>query len=191
MILYHSLPALPIPGKEGLHIFSEYFSREQATDILRWTLYSILFLLVMLVQTIVLPQIKVTGITLCVVPICLVCISVQEGAERGTLFALIASIIFCLSGISEGPIYIALLSLIAALSGAICDNYYTRSFIPALVLSMMGLTICEGLVFLFRVSTTGTDGTLWHTVLLPVILLSLLAFPLIYLGAWAISRIGR
>ena len=45
--------------------------------------------------------------------------------------------------------------------------------------------------FLFRVNTTGTDPALWQTVLLPQIMVSLLAFPLFYLGAWAISRIAR
>ena len=179
------------PGKEGPTIFSDLFSREQLTGILRWTLYSVLFLLTMLIQTIVLPQIKLTGITLCIVPIGIVCVAVREGAEKGALFALITGLIFCLSGISEGPLYIVLFTLSAALSGAICDSYYTRSFFPGLVLSLMSLALCEGLVFLFRVSTAGTDGALWHTVLLPAILLSLLAYPLIYLSAWAISRIGR
>jgi len=145
----------------------------------------------MLLQTIVFPQIRLAGITLCAVPTCAVCVAVREGAERGTLFALLAGVVFCLSGVSEGPLYIVLLSLTAALAGTICDNFYTRSFVPALVLSLMGLTICEGLVFLFRVNTAGTDAALWHTVLLPEILLSTLAFPLFYLSAWGISRIGR
>ena len=58
-------------------------------------------------------------------------------------------------------------------------------------LSLMALLFCETAVFLFRVNTTGTDAALWHTVLLPMIMVSLLAFPLFYLGAWAISRIAR
>ena len=177
--------------KGEIAIFSELFSRHQLTEFLRWTLYAVLFLAAMLLQTIVFPQIKLTGITLCVVPTCVACVAVREGAERGTLYAILTGVLFCLSGVSEGPLYIVLLALTAALAGAICDNFYTRSFVPALVLSLMGLAICEGLVFLFRVNTAGTDAALWHTVLLPEILLSALAFPPFYLGAWAISRIGR
>lgn len=150
-----------------------------------------LYLVALLLQTIVLPQMRLTGITLSVIPICIACVAVREGAERGTFFAIIASLIFCLSGASDGPLYIVLLSLTAALAGAICDNFYTRSFVPALVLSFMGLVLCETVVFLFRVNTTGTDIALWQTVLLPQIMVSLLAFPLFYLGAWAISRIAR
>lgn len=145
----------------------------------------------MLLQTIVLPQVKLSGITLSVIPVCIACVAVREGAERGTLFAIITSVIFCLSGVSDGPLYIVLLSLSAALAGSVCDNFYTRSFVPALVLSLMSLLLCETAVFLFRVNTTGTDPSLWHTVLLPQIMVSLLAFPLFYLGAWAISKIAR
>lgn len=145
----------------------------------------------MLLQTVVFPQIRLQGITLCAVPTCVACVAVREGAERGTLYAILTGVVFCLSGVSEGPLYIVLLALTAALAGTICDNFYTRAFVPALVLSLMGLTICEGLVFLFRVNTAGTDIALWHTVLLPEILLSILVFPLLYLCAWAISRIGR
>ena len=145
----------------------------------------------MLLQTIVLPQMRFFEFTLSLIPVCLVCISVREGAEKGTFFAILAGLVFCLSGISDGPLYLALFSVSAALAGAVCDNFYTRSFVPALVLSLMALILCETVVFLFRVNTTGTDPALWHTVLLPMIMVSLLAFPLFYLGAWAISRIAR
>lgn len=145
----------------------------------------------MLLQTIVLPQMRFFEFSLSFIPVCLVCIAVREGAERGTFFAILAGLVFCLSGISDGPLYLVLFSVSAALAGAVCDNFYTRSFVPALVLSLMALLFCETAVFLFRVNTTGTDAALWHTVLLPMIMVSLLAFPLFYLGAWAISRIAR
>ena len=83
------------------------------------------------------------------------------------------------------------LTLSAVLAGALCDRYYTRSFVPALLLSLLGLTICEGLAFLFRIYIGVVAPALWQTVLLPKILLSVLDFPLFYLGAWAVSRIGR
>ena len=159
--------------------------------ILKWSLYAVLFLFAVLVQTIVLPRIPIGGIALCVIPTCVACVAVQEGAERSVLFALLASTVYCLSGADCGPIYIVTLTLTAALSGAVCDHFYTRTFVPALVLSLMGLPICEGTAFLFRVYIGTVAGALWQTVLLPEILFSVLAYPLFYLGAWAVSRIGR
>lgn len=158
---------------------------------MKWTLYGVLFLLAMLVQAIVAPRITIGGIALCTVPTCIVCISVQEGVEKSALFALLAGTLFCLSGVDCGPLYIITLTLSSVLAGALCDRYYTRSLIPALLLSLLGLTICEGVVFLFRAYIGSVAIGLWQTVLLPEILLSILGFPFFYLGAWAVSRIGR
>ena len=145
----------------------------------------------MLLQTIVLPKMTIGGIALCVVPTCVVCVAVQEGAERAALFTLLASAVYCLSGADCGPIYIVTLTLTAALAGSVCDHFYTRTFVPALILSLLGLKICEGAAFLFRVYIGSVAAALWQTVLLPEILFSVLAYPLFYLGAWAVSRIGR
>lgn len=158
---------------------------------MKWTLYAVYFLLVMVLQSVALPLLTIGGIALCIVPISVVCISVHEGVERGALFALIAGIVYCLSGVDCGPIHIITLTLSAVLAGALCDRYYTRSFMPALFLSLLGLAVCESIVFLFRVYIGVIDPALWQTVLLPEILFSALGFPPLYLGVWVISRIGR
>ena len=172
-------------------MFSELFSRRQLVSILKWTLYALLFLFAMLLQQIVLPKIPIGGITLCVVPICAACVGVQEGAEHTALYGLLCGAAFCLSGVSCGPIYLIGICLSAVLAGALCDQYYTRSFASALLLSVLGLVICEGSAFLFRLYIGTVAARFWQTVLIPEILLSLFAFPLFYLGAWAISKIGR
>lgn len=154
-------------------------------------LYSILFLLSMLLQTIVLPRLTIGGIALCAVPTCVVCVAVREGADRASLYALLCGTVFCLTGVDCGPIYIVSLTLSAAIAGAACDRFYTRTFVPALVLSLLGLTLCEGLAFLFRVYVGSVAASLFQTVLLPEILFSILIFPLFYFGAWAVSQIGR
>lgn len=150
-----------------------------------------MFLFAVLLQTIVLPHISLGGISLCVVPTCIACIAIQEGAEGGALFALFAGAFFCLSGIDLGPLYLVTLTLSAALCGALCDRYYTRTIMPSLLLSLLSLTICEGAAFLFRLYLGLVGASLWQTVLLPEVLFSILAFPLFYLGAWAIAKIGR
>ena len=172
-------------------MFSELFSRRQLTEILKWTLYGLLFLFAMLLQAIVLPRLTIGGIALCTVPTCVVCVAVQEGADRATLYGLLCGALFCLSGVDCGPLYIVSLTLSAAIAGAACDRFYTRTFVPALVLSLLGLTLCEGLAFLFRVYVGSVAAGLFQTVLLPEILFSILVYPLFFLGTWAVSRIGR
>lgn len=172
-------------------MFSELFSREQLLQILQWVLYAMLFLFAMLLQSIVLPQLDIGGITLCAIPICLACVSVREGADRSTVYGLLTGTFFCLSGADCGPLYLVLFTLSCALCGAICDQFYTRTIASTFLLSILSLTICEGLVFLFRVYTGIVPISLWFRVLLPEILLSMLLFPLFYLAVWAISKIRR
>ena len=81
--------------------------------ILKWTLYAVLFLFSMLLQEIILPRMTISGIALCAVPVCVVCIAVQEGVEHSALFALLAGTVFCLSGVDCGPLYIVTLTLSA------------------------------------------------------------------------------
>lgn len=150
-----------------------------------------LFLFAVLLQTVVLPQMPIGGITLCAVPTCAVCVAVREGAEKASLYALLCGVFYCMTGADCGPIYIVSLTLAASIAGTVCDRYYTRAIVPALILSLLGLAIAEGAAFLFRVYIGSVAASLWQTLLLPEILLSVLVFPLIYLGAWAVSRIGR
>ena len=177
--------------KGGVPILSELFSGQQLKKTLRWILYALLFLISVLVQSVVLPRIPIGGVALCVVPTCVACVAVCEGAESATLYAIFCGLFHCFAGADLGPIYIVLLPVCAALSGAVCDNYYTRGVLPAMILSLMSLTLCGLVTFFFRVYLGSVSGALWATVLLPEILYSVLAFPLIYLGAWAVSRIGR
>lgn len=160
-------------------------------QILKWVLYSVLFFFAMLLQTIILPRLAIADITLCAIPICLACVSVKEGADHSTLYGLLTGIFFCLSGTDCGPLYLFVFTLSCALCGSICDQFYTRTIAPALLLSLLSLLLCEGLVFLFRAYTGAVSMSLGLTVLLPEILLSLLLFPMFYLAVWAISKIRR
>lgn len=177
--------------KELVSIFSELFSGKQLKTTLRWILYALLFLIAELVQTVVLPRIPLGGIALSVVPTCIACVAVCEGAENATLYALLCGVFYCLAGTNLGPLYIVLFPACAAFSGAICDNYYSRSFLPALILSLLTLCVCGLVAFFFRVYLGSVSGAFWATVLVPEVLYSVLAVPPVYLGAWAISKIGR
>ena len=172
-------------------MFSEYFSRQQLMQFLKWLLYFMLFFFAMLLQSIVLPRLSIAGITLCILPICLSCISSREGADHGTLFGLIAGTFFCLSGADCGPLYLFVFTLSCAMCGAICDQFYTRTIAPTLLLSLLSLTLCEGLVFLFRAYTGAASISLWFSVLIPEILLSAILFPVFYPTVLLISKLGR
>ena len=71
----------------------------------------------------------------------------------------------------------------------LCDRYLVRRLLSALMMSLMALTFCQTVLFLFQCYL----GTIYIGMItaLPVqIGLSLLACPLLYLGAWAIRKVG-
>ena len=81
-----------------------YITPRQWLRILRWTLYAALFLLALLVQTVVFGNRTILGAHPDLVAIVITCVCLREGPERGGTFALIASLVWCLSGIDQGSV---------------------------------------------------------------------------------------
>lgn len=169
----------------------QLLTASQWKGVLRWSLYGVLFLFSMLLQGSVLSRMPVGKIFLSSVPVCVACVALEEGTESGALFTLICSVFFALSGVSTGPLYIFTLTLSAVICGGLSDRCCTKSMVSALLLSLISLTLCQTLAFLFRVYVGTVSGSYWHTVLIPEILLSLLTVPLFRLCCWAIGKIGR
>jgi len=81
------------------------------------------------------------------------------------------------------------MTICGAVIGYLCDRYLVRRLLSALIMSLLALTVCQTILFLFQ-CYLGTIyiGTIYT---LPIqIGLSLLSCPLIYLGAWAIRKVG-
>ena len=169
----------------------QLLSGSQWKSILKWTLYSVLFLFSMLFQSSVLPRIPIGGICLSCVPVCAACVALEEGAESSALYALICALFYGLSGVSVGPLYIVTLPFSAVICGLISEHYCTKNILSALLLGLIALVICLVPVFLFRVYAGNVSGVYWHTVLIPELLLSLLTVPLLRLCTKSIGKIGR
>lgn len=169
----------------------ELISRKQWLEASRWLMYGFVFLFSMLLQSSVLPRMPIANVCLSAVPVCIACIAVQEGAEAGGIFAIVAGVFFALSGVSLGPIYVFTLTLSAVLSGGICEHHFTRGFLSSVIMSLMSLAICLVAAFLYRVYLGTAAFRLWKTILLPEILYSVILSPIFYFGAWIVSKMGR
>ena len=88
-----------------------YITPRQWLHILRWTLYALLFLLAMMVQTVVLGNHPIFGANADFIPVVIVCVCMREGPERGGWFALLTSLFWFLSGAANGSISIAILTI--------------------------------------------------------------------------------
>ena len=168
-----------------------HLTKRQWQGILKWSLYGLLTLLVVLLQTVVLSQIPVWGIKLTPLPALIVCVCVREGPEKGGLYAVLAALLWCLSGADFGNLSLAVIPVGAILSAVLCRAVLTLRFLPT-VLCCLAVTLLNALViFAFKLILPPTVAleNLWR-VLLPGVLLSMAFVPLHYALVKLISRIG-
>lgn len=158
-------------------------------NIIKWALYALLFLVVMLLQTSVFGRQRFFGVKLNLIPVVLVCVSIFAGHEAGGLYCLICAFIWYLSGAEDGSVAILTMTICGIASGFVCVKF-SRRFLPALLLCTGALLLHEGVVFLMRYYLGAADG---HLILwvLKTTALSLPAWPVCYLLAKAIGKVGE
>lgn len=102
-------------------------TQQQRLRLAKWGLYVATIVLSLVVQDVVMSQVRLLGATtdLCVAVILL--ITVLEGSETGSLFVLIASTLYYFSGSAPGAYCIALLTGLGTLAAIFRQMYWHRS----------------------------------------------------------------
>ena len=98
----------------------------QQKALLKWVLYSLVCLAGLVLQDSMLARLRLFGGCFDVTPALIVLICVLEGSENGSLFALLASMVYVFSGTGQGHYCIAMLTLAAVLATAFRQSYLRR-----------------------------------------------------------------
>ena len=167
-----------------------HLTRRQWIAALKWTIYALMLLLVLIIQDVVLSKQPPFGRSLQPVPVYIVCVCVREGPERGGLFALIASVFWCLSGADYGNLSVALLPIGSILGAVLCRAALTVRFLPTFLCCAAVCLINDSVIFAFKLVLTAVSPDQYYRLLLPGWALSLLSVPVLYFPVKAISRIG-
>lgn len=167
-----------------------YITPKQWLHILRWTMYALLFLLAMMVQTVVLGDRPIFGAKADFVTVVIVCVCLREGPERGGLFALLSSLFWFLSGADYGSISIAILTVLPVLGSIVCRSVLNNRFMPCLLITMLTLLVQHSIIFLLKFLLNGLEPMLFVQKLIPCVLVSLIAQPIVYLLVKKINQIG-
>ena len=167
-----------------------YITPKQWLHILRWTLYALLFLLAMMLQTVVFGNHTFLGVQPNFVPVVITCVCLREGPERGGLFALLTSLFWCLSGVDEGSVSIAVLTVVPVVGSVLCRSVLANRFLPCLAITLVTLFTEQTVIFLLKYFTGTVDGSRFLTVLIPSVLVTALAQPAVYLLVKCIEKIG-
>ena len=178
------------PDREKTHILKQlYLTKLQRRQILKWGSYGALCILLLVIQDVMLSQFRLSGATTDLAVCIIFLISLYEGTENGSLFALIASLVYLFSGNSPGAQCVALLTVGAVLLNLFRQMNWHRSGGSILLCTCAGIVLYEMLNFAFGIFTGSTIWARAGVFLLVAILTCICAFPL-YPLVKLISKIG-
>lgn len=166
-----------------------YLTPGQRRTLLKWILYALALLVLALLQDVILSRVRLLGATTDLVPCAIILICILEGAESGSVFALIASLFYLFSGTAPGSYAMVLLTALAVFLCVFRQAYLQQGFSSALLCTVGALLVYELAVFaigLFLELTVPTRITGF----LITAGLSCLAIPFLYPLFLAIQSIG-
>ena len=102
-------------------------TRLQQLRLLKWGLYTLLIVLALVVQDVLLSQVRLLGATTDLAVCVILLIAVIEGTEVGSLFLLIASTLYFFSGTAPGAYSIGLITFFGVAAVIFRQMYWNRS----------------------------------------------------------------
>ena len=178
------------PDREQTSLLKQlYLTRLQRRQLLKWGTLAALCVFLLTVQDVMMSQFRFSGATTDLAVCAIFLIGLYEGTENGSLFALIASIVYLFSGSSPGPQCIALLSCTTVGLNLLRQSYWRRSSGSILLCTCAGITIYEMLNFLYGVFIGRTIWARAGVFGLVAVFTCAVAFPL-YPVVKLISKIG-
>jgi len=166
-----------------------YLTKRQRQTILKWGLYTLLLVLLSVLQDVLLCRMRLFGATTELVPCGMLMICLAEGMERGSIFSLIASCLYLFSGSAAGYHSIVLLTFLSIYLTYFRQSYLRKGFSATMLCAAAGVTVYELAVFIFsvfleqtRIARVGVAVT--------TALLTLISAPILYPLIRGISTIG-
>lgn len=164
-------------------------TRQQQKQVLKWSLYALLLIILSVVQDVVLCRMRLYGGTTELVPCGIFIISVLEGTQRGCVFSLIAAFVYLLSGSAPGPHVLVLITVLAVVVTALRQAYLHPGLPATFLCTMVAMAFYELIVFGFCLLLGLTTFDRYLSFVVPAVL-TLAAVPIVYPITHAISAIG-
>ena len=164
-----------------------HLTQLQKKNLLKWSLYALVCLALLIVQDTIMSRFHFFGGTTDLAVCAILLITVVEGIAKGSIFALIASLLYFFSGSAPGAFAVALITILGIGAAMFRQLYWHRNERSILLCTGLALMIYELGVFLgglfLELTHFGRVGAFFMTGLLSCVLL-LPLYPLI-------DRIGR
>lgn len=178
------------PDRQGTSTLRKLWpTPQQQVRILRWALYGVLSLIALLLQDVLLYRVNVVGGCTDAAPCLVLMVTVLAGAESGSIFALIASVLYFFSGSSQGFYVIPLLTAIAVFAAVFRQAFLRRGFFALLACVGLGMLLYELSLFGISLFLQLTVFTRIRAALMTAVL-SLAIVPIAYPLLLAIGKLG-
>ena len=178
------------PDRQGTGQFQKLWpTPKQQLRALQWLLYGAICLVGLLAQDAVLYRLDLAGASTDLVPCLVLMVAVMQGAESGSVFALVGSVLYYFSGSAAGFYVIPLLTAVAVFLTIFRQAFLRRGWGTILLSAGMGMVLYELGLFAINLFLKLTVASRMGTALLTA-LLSLLAVPVVYPMLLAIGKLG-
>ncbi len=164
-------------------------TKKQRRSLLRWVLYTVVCVSALIFQDVLLSRLDILGATTDLVPCCILAVCILQGAESGSLFVLIAALVFYFSGSSPGLPCIPLITGLAVFAAIFRQAYLRQGFFTLLLCLAVTMLAYELITFGLALFMGYTDLVYFGAVCLKVPL-TLLAVPILYPVLTSIGKIG-
>ena len=166
-----------------------YLTKKQRQQILKWSLYGALLLVLSLLQDVVLCKVRLLGATTELVPVGIFLICILEGGESGSIFALISSLLYLFSGSAAGPYSMVFITALAIGVTIFRQAYLQKGLAAAILCAGTATFVYEMLQFLMGLFLRLTIVSRFVGFVITAGL-SMVAIPLLYPIALWIGTIG-
>ena len=178
------------PDKKQINILKRlYLTRLQRKTLSKWFLLSALCVLMLVIQDVIMSRVHISGATTDLAVCAIFLVSFYEGTENGSLFALIASIIYLFSGSSPGPVCIGLITSLTLGINLVRQTLWQRGFGSIMLCTGVAIMVYEMGIFVSGLASGLTILARAGVFCLTGLLTCVVMFPM-YPAVRAISKIG-
>ena len=159
---------------------------KQRKSLLKWLLYSLVCVAGLILQDTMLSRGRLLGGGFELAPALIILICVLEGCENGSVFALLAAMIYVFSGSGQDRYCIVLLTLAAVLAAAFRQGYLRRGVGSDLICVGGAMVLYEMSIFaaglFLKLTYAGRWGVFFMTALVSTLAAGVLYYPLKHIG---------
>jgi hypothetical protein len=178
------------PDQVGKSLLSRlYLTKLQRQSIKKWLFYALVLLVVSVIQDVIMSRLRLFGVTTDLMPCAIFCLCILLGTEDGSVFALVASLMYLFSGTSPGNFAVPLIVFLAVLMNIFRQSYLRKGFSATALCTTGCMVLYELLIFCIGAIFGWTP---WSRIVgyLLTAGYSLVAIPILYPLYLAIGKIG-